>query len=315
MNKDDFNAKSWELCTQALSNLRTKKLFPLPNNYQVEFNELLEHQTSDDLAREIYHQESTSTDINKYLEIAQIALQAFVQSNEEIGQVMREHAQRITPSNGYTDDYLAKNCTKIIENLAQLDTEMSHALLKAHDKINQLTQSIEILTEENRFDPLTKFYNRKELFKDLISITGSLQNNDTSSDCYLLMIDLDDFKAINDINSHMAGDKTLIYVARAIQSIIRNTDRAYRFGGDEFIIVLNRSTLEIALTIAEKIRSGIDKAHLFYEKNEIHITVSIGVSKLTSKEPEASLLQADKALYEAKKMNKNQVFTIPQEEA
>ena len=314
MNKKDFNDKSWELCTTALNNIRAKKLSPLPNNYQVEFNELLENQMSDELTSETYRQEATSCNVNKYLEIAQIALQVFIQSNQEISQVMQEHTERTNSAHGYTDDYLTKNCTKIVENLAQLDTEMSNALLKAHDQIQNLTQSIELLTEENRIDPLTKFYNRKELFKDLLSIAGSLKNHHTASDCYLLMIDLDDFKAINDTNSHMAGDKTLVYIARTIQSIIRNTDKAYRFGGDEFILVLNRTTLNVAQSIAEKIRSGIEKARLFYENKEIRITVSIGVSKLSGKEFESSLLRADKALYEAKKQSKNQVFTINEEE-
>jgi hypothetical protein len=71
MNKKDFNDKTWELCTQALSNVRTKKLSPLPNNYQVEFNELLENQMSDELTSETYHQETIPCNVNKYLEIAQ----------------------------------------------------------------------------------------------------------------------------------------------------------------------------------------------------------------------------------------------------
>lgn len=312
MNKEEFTTKSWELCDQVLANLRTKKLPPLPNNYQVEFNELLEHQMSDILTREMYTQESVSSNVNKYLEIAEMALEAFLHSNQEITQVMQDHAQRTNPSHNYTDDYLTKNCTKIVDNLAQLDTEMSHALLKAHDQINHLTKSIELLTEENRIDPLTKFYNRKELFKDLICIGNNLQSDD-APDCYLLMIDMDDFKAINDTNSHLAGDKTLVFVARTIASIIRSSDKAYRFGGDEFIIVLNRSTLNVAQSIAEKIRETIEKARLFYENNEIHITVSIGVSKLCSKEFESSLLRADRALYEAKNKSKNQVFTISEE--
>lgn len=313
MNKNDFDTKSWELCTQALSNIRTKKLSPLPNNYQAEFNELLEYQMSDELSREVYHQESASDHINKYLEIAQIALQAFVQSNQEISQVMQDHNKRTGPPHGYTDDYLSKNCIKIVENLAQLDTDMSHALLKAHDQINHLKQSIELLNEENRIDALTKFYNRKELFKDLIFIGDKIENDD-APECYLLMIDMDDFKAINDTYSHLAGDKTLVFVARTIASLIRSSDKAYRFGGDEFVIVLNRSTLEIAQTIAEKIRANIEKARLFYENKEIRITVSIGVSKLSGKEFETSLLRADRALYEAKNKSKNQVFTIPREE-
>lgn len=313
MNKNDFDTKSWELCTQALSNIRTKKLSPLPNNYQAEFNELLEYQMSDELKREVYHQESGSDHINKYLEIAQIALQAFVQSHQDISQVMQDHNERIGPSHGYTDNYLTKNCIKIVENLAQLDTDMSHALLKAHDQINLLKQSIELLNEENRIDPLTKFYNRKELFKDLNSIGDNL-NNEGVPECYLLMIDMDDFKAINDTYSHLAGDKTLVFVARTIASLIRSSDKAYRFGGDEFIIVLNRSTLNVAQSIAEKIRDSIDKARLFYENNEMRITVSIGVSKLSGQEFETSLLRADRALYAAKNKSKNQVFTISQEE-
>lgn len=313
MNKDDFDSKSWELSTQALSNIRTKKLSPLPNNYQAEFYELLESQMSDELTDEMYTQESSSHNVNKYLEIAQKALQAFVQSHQDISHVMQEHTQRMSPSHGYTDDYLAKNCIKIVENLAQLDTEMSSALLKAHDQIKHLTQSIELLNEENRIDTLTKFYNRKELFKDLISIGDNLKSED-APECYLLMIDMDDFKAINDTYSHLAGDKTLVFVARTIASLIRGSDKAYRFGGDEFIIVLNRSTLDVAQSIAEKIRAHIEKARLFYENNEMRITVSIGVSKLSGKEIETSLRRADRALYEAKNKNKNQVFIIPSQE-
>jgi diguanylate cyclase (GGDEF)-like protein len=313
MKKKNFDTKSWELCNQALANLRTKKLSPFPNNYQSEFYELLEHQMSDELTGEMYTQESVSYHVNKYLEIAQIALQAFAQSHQDISQVMQEHAQRMSPSHGYTDDYLTKNCIKIVENLAQLDTDMSHALIKAHDQINHLTQSIELLNEENRIDPLTKFYNRKELFKDLISIGDNLQSEGVP-ECYLLMIDMDDFKVINDTYSHLAGDKTLVFVARTIASLIRNSDKAYRFGGDEFIIVLNRSTLDVAQSIAEKIRVQIEKARLYYENNEMRITVSIGVSKLSGKEVETSLRRADRALYEAKNKNKNQVFIIPSEE-
>jgi len=310
MTKEDFSANSWHLCDQTLASLRSKHLLPLPTNYQIAFHEVLENQVSEELIHETYRQETTTSgDVNKYLEIAQLALEAFAQSHQDIQQVMKEHTQRITPPHGYGNDYLTKNCLKIVENLAQLDTEMSSALIKAHDQIKDLTHRIDTLTEENRIDTLTKFYNRKELFNDLLSITGSL-HNDGGPECYLLMIDLDDFKTINDTNSHLAGDKTLVFVARTIASLIRSTDKAYRFGGDEFIIVLNRATLEVAQSIAEKIRSTIEQARLFYENSEIRITVSIGVTKLSDKEFETSLLRADRALYEAKSKHKNQVITV-----
>ncbi len=310
MTKEDFIEGSWHLCEQTLSTLRNKHLLPLPNNYQITFNEVLENQISEELIHETYRQETTASgDINKYLEIAQLALEAFAQSHEDIHQVMNEHTQRMKPPHGYGNDYLTNNCLKIVDNLAQLDTEMSSALLKAHDQIKDLTRRIDTLTEENRIDALTKFYNRKELFSDLLSITQNLQS-EGAPECYLIMIDLDDFKAINDTNSHLAGDKTLVFVARTIASLIRNTDKAYRFGGDEFILVLNRATLDVAQSIAEKIRSTIEQARLFYENSEIRITVSIGVTKLCDKEFETSLLRADRALYEAKNKNKNQVITV-----
>lgn len=313
MSTMDLNNRSWELCDKTLESLRDKELSPLPHNYQTEFNELLKGYASEEFLYETINQQNNSDDINKYLEIAHLALESFMQSNQEIRDVMHEHAARMTPASGYESDYLSKHCSIIVENLAQLDAEMSNALLNANTKITQLNTKIDLLTEENTIDYLTKFFNRKELFKDLVSISSNLHKDIEELNCYLLMIDLDDFKAINDSNSHMAGDKVLLFVAKTIASLIRNTDKAYRYGGDEFILVLNRCTLNVAQTIAEKIRANIEKTHLFYENKEIHITVSIGVSKLSGKEFESSLLRVDKALYEAKKQNKNQVYTLSQE--
>lgn len=314
MNKDDFEKKSWELCDKALERLRSEKIAPLPNNYQKEFDALLEKLSYDEFTGKIYQEQNTFTHVNQYLEIAQLALQAFVQSNQEISEVMHEYTDKMTPSHGYEADYLTTNCVQIVDNLAQLDTQMTDALLRAHDQIAQLSSKIEHLTEENTIDTLTKFYNRKELFKDLNLITQGLHYDSNAPECHLLMIDLDDFKTINDTNSHIAGDKTLIYIAKTISTIIRNTDKAYRLGGDEFVIILNRSTLEAAQKIAEKIRATIEKARLFYENKEIRITVSIGVSKVSGHDIESSLLRADKALYAAKNKNKNQVVTISLEE-
>jgi len=314
MDREYFDARSWELCDQVLGSLRNKQLSPLPHHYQSEFNELLMNYVCDEFTCATINQENSSDNINKYLEIAQLALQAFIQSNQEISKVMQEHTERMNPLHSYENNHLTENCANIVENLVQLDAEMSNSLVRAHEQITQLSTQIEHLTEENTIDPLTKFYNRKELFKDLSLISESLHTNTDAPDCYLLMIDLDDFKEINDNNSHLAGDKTIVYVAKTIMALIRNTDKAYRFGGDEFILVLNRCTLNVAQTIAEKIRASIEKARLVYENREIHVSVSIGVSKLSGKHFETSLLKADKALYEAKRKNKNQVFVITEEE-
>lgn len=310
MEQDTLNHQSWELSDKAIENLRTQGRLPLPIHYQSEFNRLLEEQVCAELTCEAYRQETMDSDVNKYLEIAKTALEAFLESHQEISAVMNDHAVRKGPSHPYEENYLSENCNKIVSNLALLDTEMAHALLKAHERINTLSQKLEHITHESRVDNLTGFYNRKELFKDLIAIVESREHREGEVGCYLLMIDLDDFKEINDNHSHLAGDKTLIFVAKTIASIIRNTDKAYRFGGDEFILVLNRCTLDIARKIAEKIRLNIEKAHLFYESKEIKTTVSIGVTKLCQEGFESSILKADQALYEAKRKQKNQVYII-----
>lgn len=313
MEQDKLNHQSWELCNKAIENLRTKGQLPLPIHYQTEFNHLLEEQACAELSCEAYRQEMMDNDINKYLEIAKTALEAFLESHQEISVVMDKHTMRKASAHPYEETYLSENCSKIVSNLALLDTEMAHALLKANERIHTLNQKLEHITHESRFDNLTGFYNRKELFKDLISIVESREHREGEAGCYLLMIDLDDFKEINDNHSHLAGDKTLIFVAKTIASIIRNTDKAYRFGGDEFILVLNRCTLDIARKIAEKIRLNIEKAHLFYESKEIKVTVSIGVTKLCQEGFESSILKADQALYEAKRKAKNHVYVIEEE--
>ena len=124
------------------------------------------------------------------------------------------------------------------------------------------------------------------------------------------MIDLDDFKAINDTYGHIAGDKTLIFVARTIWSLIRQNDKAYRYGGDELIVLVDYSTLENATLIAEKIRSAIEKTHLLYDRHSISLTVSIGISSLTQQGFESSIIKADEALYHAKQQGKNKVYIL-----
>lgn len=129
-------------------------------------------------------------------------------------------------------------------------------------------------------------------------------------ECYVLMLDLDNFKTINDTYGHIAGDKTLIFVARVIWSIIRESDKAYRYGGDELVVIFDHSTLENVKTIAEKIRSTIEKNHLLYDKHAISLTVSIGISQISQLGFEASIIRTDEALYHAKQNGKNKVYVL-----
>jgi len=121
-------------------------------------------------------------------------------------------------------------------------------------------------------DDLTGLYNHRHFFKTLEAELTRLKRQKTSLS--LLMFDLDNFKKYNDLNGHLEGDKVLKSMGDIVKHSIRyNVDSGYRYGGDEFAVLLIGASLEQALAIAERIRSSIEQAK--YE----NITVSIGLSE------------------------------------
>jgi diguanylate cyclase (GGDEF)-like protein len=124
----------------------------------------------------------------------------------------------------------------------------------------------------------------------------------------MLMIDLDHFKQVNDNFGHLAGDAVLQEVVLMIQACIRHTDICYRYGGEEFCVLLHKASEEDALDIAERIRESVENMRLKHNKNSVQISLSVGISYLNSNDYVESLLErADEALYVAKNNGRNQV--------
>ncbi len=126
----------------------------------------------------------------------------------------------------------------------------------------------------------------------------------------LLMLDLDHFKMVNDTHGHLAGDGVLKETCYIIKDkLIRQKDALGRYGGEEFALVLRETPLRIAVDVAERIRSTIEKHNFQFDGKSIPVTISIGVATLdsTSKQPEDLIAQADKALYDAKSQGRNRV--------
>lgn len=127
-----------------------------------------------------------------------------------------------------------------------------------------------------------------------------------------LMIDIDDFKNINDTYGHQTGDYTIIGVADILKQAIRSQDIASRFGGEEFLIMLRETTLEDALIVAERIRKGVEYLKIHNDNQEVSVTISIGVAEFDfdiDKTPKDVIGRADEALYVSKKNGKNQITT------
>lgn len=127
-------------------------------------------------------------------------------------------------------------------------------------------------------------------------------------DLSLLMIDLDHFKAINDGFGHLTGDKILKAVVLKIQDCIRQTDICFRYGGEEFLVLLNNANIANARLIAERIRMAIEDLAIETEKGPLQATISTGLAILDSDDTELTLIErADKALYSAKQTGRNKV--------
>lgn len=162
-------------------------------------------------------------------------------------------------------------------------------------------------------DPLTGIYNRAALDEALQREIrhAQRQNNPLS----LVVLDIDHFKAINDQYGHIIGDCVLKAVVKNIQSCMRNTDQLFRYGGEEFVVLMRDTDGKGACLLAERIRSRIETAHCLCSGAEIPVTTSAGVSSLREHDsPVALFAHADQALYLAKEGGRNQVRCASQED-
>ncbi len=154
-------------------------------------------------------------------------------------------------------------------------------------------------------DPLTKILNRHELHHQLNHALANCRRYDRPA-C-LIMIDLDHFKDVNDTHGHLVGDQVLIEVCDIIKHRIRESDLLFRYGGEEFALLLPNETLDQAQAVAENLRDKIASQTL---TEQITITASFGVAEAHPEDTDQSLLKrADAALYQAKQC-RNEVRTL-----
>ena len=165
--------------------------------------------------------------------------------------------------------------------------------------------------ELSQSDPLTGLYNRGQLFPKL---EQEVQRTRRSGRGFcLLMVDLDGLKAINDSMGHLRGDEVLRAVGRVIAGSIRGVDAAYRYGGDEFLILLPETEFVGAYVVAEKIREGVEEIGTSLASDEATTSVSIGLVSHPEDgwSTEELMIAADRAMYQAKSLGKNQISGNP----
>ena len=158
-------------------------------------------------------------------------------------------------------------------------------------------------------DGLTGVYNHRYLHERLA--VELLRSNRYHSPLTCLMIDIDDFKKVNDRHGHPSGDVVLATTARLIQDTVRETDLVGRYGGEEFLVIMPQTTSEAALLLAGRILKNVWDHEYQEEAGTFRITVSIGLAtypapELGVKSKSGLLSAADQALYKAKLSGKNQ---------
>lgn len=155
-------------------------------------------------------------------------------------------------------------------------------------------------------DPMTELYNRR-YFYDVAGHIIDIAKRD-KTDVSILMIDIDDFKKINDSFGHQIGDEVIISLSHSLKILTRKSDIICRFGGEEFLILLPNTTEKGAYSLAELIRKTVLNIHRKVSNSKLKFTVSIGVFQVElQKNLDYSIDLADKALYRAKKSGKNKI--------
>jgi len=158
-------------------------------------------------------------------------------------------------------------------------------------------------------DVKTGLFNHSFFMKRLAEEWAHAQRLKT--DLGILVIDIDNFKRLNDSLGHVAGDQVIIKIAEILQEEIRTGDLVSRFGGEEFTILFRQIDRVKTWQIAERIRKKIENTKISYQKHTIQVTVSIGASTYRYSLPKVMddmIINADEALYEAKRLGKNRTY-------
>jgi diguanylate cyclase len=281
----------------------------------LENNEPCSQETNEEIYKRFFigKEESTLDEIRDKLQ--QTLTVVFGELKELSGQTQEYESTTLKSVDKLTEDMSVQDIKNVLDEVIAATKKIRSSGEMTHQRLEETTKSLQVLKKdfedaktELLQDFLTGVMNRKgfdeTLAKSVSSATGNL--------C-LLMIDIDHFKKFNDKHGHIVGDEVLKFVAKNVRKIVRGNDSIARIGGEEFAVILPKTPLLGAVTVAENARASISRLKLERkgksEKLET-ITVSIGVSQYKQGESlEDFVNRADQALYFAKNSGRNRVST------
>ena len=218
---------------------------------------------------------------------------------------------------GYSDDYSYEEAINIGASdfvikpvrLEELLLRLKR-VLKERELTKERIRMMEKLQRLAVTDGLTKLYNSRSFYSQLETEVDRV--NRYKHPLSLLLLDLDHFKDYNDNYGHLEGDKVLVRFSQIIKSCLRANDSAYRYGGEEFTVILPETGAAEAKTVGQRIRAALENERFSPDNGEaVVITISIGVTEYHPKEELAAFIKrADKAMYLSKQNGRNKVSTL-----
>jgi diguanylate cyclase len=177
---------------------------------------------------------------------------------------------------------------------------------EAEARVRELEQELEQVSELVREDQLTGALNRRGLDE---TIERELKRSDRSKACVsVALLDIDNFKQLNDSLGHQAGDRALKHLTQVIKETLRPADSVGRYGGEEFLIVLPDTDLASAVEALQRLQRDLTKKFFLHNNERILVTFSAGVALRRENEDQEDLIgRADHAMYQAKQTGKNRV--------
>lgn len=241
-----------------------------------------------------------------------------VAASDDYQEKIAGHVDRISG----TDDVLELN--HILENLleetrtVQTQTRRTHddlmkerdVALQAESRIQELESKLSEMSALVREDPMTGSLNRRGMDDEFAR--EAARSDRYGSAFSVAVIDIDNFKKLNDSRGHHAGDEALIHLVKVVKDTLRISDHVARMGGEEFLVMLPNTNLEEAAKTIERTQRALTKKFFLDQNDKVLITFSAGVAERVPGEPQdAVIARADAAMYEAKQTGKNRVCIAP----
>lgn len=213
--------------------------------------------------------------------------------------------------NSYFYIYMTVGCVLVFALFGFFLGRRADAQERESGALSDTFQTLNLLAIK---DGLTGLFNHRYLQERLAIEMESADRYKAPLSC--LMLDIDDFKSVNDTHGHPFGDSVLTRVARIIRENVRKIDTAGRYGGEEFLILMPQSTAAMSQVVAERIRKAIAAFPFKSQEGSVHVTLSVGIATYpmpgVGADDKTSFLKGvDKALYHAKRGGKNQTFVNP----